>query len=114
MKTMEKEFQGQLNNVGIAARKMYLRTGRLPATLDELVSAGLIEQVPVDPFSGKPIRMKVREQEVVVYSVGSDGRDDGGNPRRDVTFRVAVRPLWEIDGAMSKSEAAGDATVPVR
>jgi hypothetical protein len=88
---------------------MYLRTGHLPATLDELVSAGVIERVPVDPFSGKPIRMKVKEQEVIIYSVGSDGRDDGGDPRRDVTFRVGIRPLWEIDGAKGNGEAAGDA-----
>ena len=110
--TVEMELLGQLNNVGLAARRMYLRSGRLPATLDDLVSAGLLKQIPVDPFSGQPILMKGRDQEVVIYSVGNDGVDNGGDAvqGKDVTFRVGIKPLWEIDLAIQQSlEKASDA-----
>ena len=106
-KTVEVGLLSQLNNVGVAARRLYLRTGRFPASLDELVSAGLLQKVPTDPFSGKPVLMKVKESEIVIYSVGPDGRDDGGDTflGKDITFRVGIKPLWEIDMAEVKSDA---------
>lgn len=48
------------------------RTGRCPATL---AAAGFNE---TDPFDGKPMRMVVKGEQVRVYSVGADGKDDGG------------------------------------
>ena len=39
--------------------------------------AGL-KAVPADPFDGKPMRVAVLEGQAAVYSVGKDGRDDGG------------------------------------
>ncbi len=46
--------------------------GRLPKDLAE---AGSRE---ADPFDGRPLRYKVEGQGFVVYSVGKDGKDDGG------------------------------------
>jgi len=34
--------------------------------------------VPIDPYSGKPLRMAIVDGEPVIYSIGKDGRDDGG------------------------------------
>ena len=34
--------------------------------------------VPPDPFDGKPLRYKKREDGVTIYSVGRDSKDDGG------------------------------------
>jgi hypothetical protein len=67
----------------------------LPATLEELVPAYL-KEVPGDPYGGKPLQFKRRDFGYVVYSIGSDGRDDGGaepnqkNPAggQDITFVV--------------------------
>lgn len=104
MKAIEVEMLGELSNVGLAARRMYMRTGRLPSTPDELVSSGLLDRVPTDSFSGNPIRLAVKANEVVIYSVGADGRDDGGDHVRDkdITFRVGLKPLWEIDRATTQ------------
>lgn len=115
---IEAELLERLNTVGVASRRMYLQTGRLPATPDELVSAGFLDRVPTDPFSGKPILLKAKDAEIILYSVGSNGRDDGGDTvrGRDVTFRVATRPLWEIDLAAARqaqqAKTRGDVRMP--
>jgi hypothetical protein len=94
----EVDVYAQVNNTAIAARRLYLRTSQLPKTLDELVSAGLMKEAPIDPFSGRSLLMKVHENEVVIYSVGADGLDNGGDDQRDdITFHVGTKPLWEID-----------------
>ncbi|AGA30482.1 type II secretion system protein G (GspG) [Singulisphaera acidiphila DSM 18658] len=49
----------------------------VPPTLDALVPTYL-EAVPFDPFSQGPLKFKVQGDTVQVYSVGSNGRDDGG------------------------------------
>jgi hypothetical protein len=66
----------------------------LPKDLAELAPT-FLASIPTDPFDGKPLRFKSRGEDFVVYSVGSDQKDDGGtefNPRAtsgtDVTFIV--------------------------
>ena len=57
--------------------------GRLPQTLDELVPKYL-PSVPEDPFDRKPMKYRLDEDgSWVVYSVGSDGKDDGGIQDQD-------------------------------
>jgi hypothetical protein len=34
--------------------------------------------VPVDPYDGKPMRLALLDGQPVVYSVGRDGKDGGG------------------------------------
>jgi hypothetical protein len=51
--------------------------GQVPADLSQ-VPASLLEALPVDPFSGAPIRFRALASGYVVYSVGPDGKDDGG------------------------------------
>lgn len=98
-RSIEVETLQQINNLAIAARKFYLRTGRLPAHFEELIAAGLIQQIPIDPFTGNPIFLTQKQDELILYSVGLDRRDDGGEHVRgkDRTFRIGVKPLWEID-----------------
>jgi hypothetical protein len=38
-----------------------------------------LSEVPNDPFDGKPLRLKHTEDGLVIYSVGLDGDDNGGN-----------------------------------
>ena len=70
--------------------------GKLPSALAELVPQYLAA-VPTDPFDGKPLRFRPLAKGFVVYSLGEDGDDDGGRPRKsgqkvagdfDVTFRI--------------------------
>jgi hypothetical protein len=52
--------------------------------------------VPLDPFDGKPLRFVTRTNGVTVYSIGQDGKDDGGadanastnRQNGDVVFRL--------------------------
>ena len=51
----------------------------------------LPDQLPsefADPFTGRPLRYKKLAKGYVVYSVGEDGRDDGGDEKKDITFTV--------------------------
>jgi hypothetical protein len=67
--------------------------GELPTDLNELVPTYL-PALPRDPFDGQPLRFKPRTTGYVVYSIGSDLRDDGGaeaDPKKqssakDITF----------------------------
>ena len=42
-------------------------------------------RVPIDPFSGQPLRLKLDGKDLVLYSVGPDGTDDGGAPWNEAT-----------------------------
>jgi hypothetical protein len=61
--------------------------------LNELVPT-YIASAPRDPFDGQPLRFKRLTHGFVIYSIGSDLRDDGGSegdPKKrtsakDVTF----------------------------
>jgi len=68
--------------------------GKLPTNLNELVPTYL-PSIPRDPFDGQPLRFKrLNNSGYVVYSIGSDLRDDGGSegdPKKqssakDITF----------------------------
>jgi hypothetical protein len=84
----------------IALRRWQLTHGG--ATARDLATAlrdASVPAVPLDPFDGKPMRLVFVEGKPVVYSVGKDGRDDGGlrdsdNDRRggDLTFRQVPSP----------------------
>ena len=57
--------------------------GRFPENISQLVPDILPEE-PLDPFTGKPFIYKLMEDGFVVYSVGSNEKDDGGR----ATFQV--------------------------
>ncbi len=63
--------------IAIAAERFRLQEGRLPEGLDELVPAHLSE-IPLDPFDGLPMKLARTGAGLVIYSVGSDGIDNGG------------------------------------
>jgi serine/threonine protein kinase len=59
----------------------------------------MLQEVPVDPYDGSPLRYRRRPEGVTVYAVGPDGRDDGGkldtvNAGRDGTD-VGFQ-LWDV------------------
>ncbi len=84
----------------VAAERYRRRHGRWSADWDELTRAGLLRTVPIDPYDGRPLRLRSVADGLVVYSVGADGTDDGGNlsrtgapaPGTDRGFR-----LWDAD-----------------
>ncbi|MBN2473083.1 MAG: hypothetical protein JXB62_00645 [Pirellulales bacterium] len=65
------------SDVMIAVERFRRAHGRLPESLAKLVPEYLPE-VPADPFDGLPLRYAVREGQYIIYSVGKDGVDNGG------------------------------------
>ena len=51
---------------------------RFPETLDELVSTGYLESLPMDPYSDGPLVYKLTEDDFLLYSWGTNFTDDGG------------------------------------
>src|SRR5690606_10130268 len=100
---------GHAAAIALATRLFEADTGRLPETLEELVP-DYLPHVPVDPFDagGEPLRYRVVEGLPIVYSIGPDGRDDGGsvnhpersyrgNLRDDYVFPLRFPPELDYD-----------------
>ncbi|MGL4551199.1 MAG: hypothetical protein ACRC33_08425, partial [Gemmataceae bacterium] len=62
----------------IAVERYRLKHGRWPTKLDDCVPA-FLDKVPDDPIDGMPVRYAKWADGVVVYSIGNDRTDDGGN-----------------------------------
>jgi hypothetical protein len=52
--------------------------GTLPAKLDELVSDGYLQQVPLDPYSDGALVYHIDRDNFILYSIGQNFKDDGG------------------------------------
>ncbi len=65
----------------------YRRThGCVPPGLDVMVPQ-FAETIPSDPFTGRPLLYRADDKAYVVYSVGENGTDDGGDVDRDADER---------------------------
>lgn len=62
---------------GLACRLYKKNTGRFPENLEALVPEYLAA-APVDPFTGKPFVYRLSSDELLIYSLGSNQKDDGG------------------------------------
>lgn len=63
--------------VGLACERYRLATGAWPKSLDELQPAYL-KELPLDPYTNKPMLFRNLPDGVVIYSVGINNVDDGG------------------------------------
>jgi hypothetical protein len=84
---------------GLGVERFRLQQGRWPDSLDEVAAAKLLEQVPVDPYDGKPLRYRRWAHGVVVYSIGPE-RTYAGDAldAEDASNPPAVHPefrLWD-------------------
>lgn len=83
----------------IAAERFRKKNSRWPSSLDELKSAGLLKEIPTDPFVGGNLKMKRTDDGLIFYSVGKDLTDNGGKVDWD---RPAVSgldvgfQLWDV------------------
>jgi len=65
----------------IAAERFRLEHGRLPKDLEELVPEFLPE-VPTDPFTDEPMKVRIEDEKMTVYSVGENQVDEQGKGDR--------------------------------
>lgn len=83
----------------LAVERYRLAKKEWPENLDNLCPKYLDHVLP-DPFDGQPLKYRIRDDGVTIYSVGAGGVDDGGTnltpsgrePGADVGFR-----LWNPD-----------------
>jgi hypothetical protein len=73
----------------LAVEQYRLERGSEPAALIELVP-GYLPSVPMDPCSAGPLRYRQAPSGPLVYSVGPDGVDNGGEPMQRWEIAVAI------------------------
>ena len=87
MKTARAEAIMLASRAGLASRLYKSRTGRYPDRLEELVP-DLLPEVPIDPFTGKPLVYRREGEGFIVYSLGSNQKDDAGRSTYMITQLV--------------------------
>jgi hypothetical protein len=63
--------------LALASDRFRLANGHWPNSAAELAPAYLAA-VPYDPYTGAPLHFKPRQEQLLLYSNGRDGKDDGG------------------------------------
>jgi hypothetical protein len=87
---------------GVAVERFRVKTQRWPNSLDEVVKAGLLKEIPTDPYDSQPLRFKRLPSGALVYSVGPDKTDNGGTlnrsnpmaPNTDYGFELWLPPTF--------------------
>jgi hypothetical protein len=69
--------------------------GFYPQSLRELTGEGYISELPMDPWSDRPLVYKKTEDGFILYSVGRNLEDDGGEVIRDYDGIVG---MWVGEG----------------
>jgi len=92
--------QNDLLMVAFVLRAYHADHGRYPASLKVLASSGYLKTIPADPFmpTGK-LCYKATGKSYVLYSVGPDGKDDGGTPSADGITASGTRPTMLHPGS---------------
>jgi hypothetical protein len=71
--------QGELaaTAVLIAAERHRRKTGKWPTTVKE-IDPSILPDPPADPYTGKSFRIEHRDGQLVIYSLGPNGKDEHG------------------------------------
>ncbi len=81
----------------IALKRFQLKHGHWPETSGELVPE-FLPSVPIDPYDGKSLKYHPNSDGTfLLYSVGEDGVDDGGNPTNTASGSSSL--YWQSDHA---------------
>jgi len=67
----------------LALLRFQKETGRCPEKLEELVQAGYLTELPIDPFGNGSLTYKKTADGFLLYSWGSNLKDDGGEVSRN-------------------------------
>ncbi len=86
----------ELDNMALAATAYRIEHGAFPKEAADLVP-DYMTLMPLDPFTGEPMKVRAEDGGAVLYSVGPDMADDDGAPfdqtsrKGDITFRLGGR-----------------------
>lgn len=72
----------------IAVLRYKKEKGTYPESLEELVKAGYLKELPMDPYSDKPLVYRKTKDNFTIYSVGWNFKDDGGEVVRTADGKI--------------------------
>jgi hypothetical protein len=91
----------------VALKRYTLKHGKPPPDLDSLVP-DFVSSVPIDFMDGKPMKYQLQpDGRFVLYSVGKDCRDDGGDPTSK-TSKTYFHDIWTGRDAVWPSPASDE------
>ena len=70
-------------------------TGHYPEDLGELITGGYLKKLPVDPYTDKPLIYRKTDKDFVLYSIGQNFTDEGGEVVRREDGRIKK---WAFQG----------------
>jgi hypothetical protein len=77
--------ENDITQLGLAILRYRAEHGRLPETIEKLGGPK-----PVDPFSGQSYLYRPGPTGFLLYSVGSDMKDDGGAAPKDLSWQAEI------------------------
>ena len=85
----------QMSVAAIALKRYHMRYKKYPSGLGELVPEFLSE-MPLDYQDGKPLHYRLDGGQFMLWSVGPDGKDNGGTPKSEPDFSWMSGPddVW--------------------
>lgn len=111
--TVEADTENSLLMTQLALRSYKLDHGAYPKTLLALVP-GYLKAVPTDPFAlSGPLKYKLAGAKYVLYSMGPDGRDDGGKAILDATTAAPPRRSKNDPRRWVQEDSTGDVVAGV-
>ena len=97
-RTMMAETGRRVVITAVALKRFQLKHGQFPDSLSALCPE-FLAAVPVDPMDGNPLRYRKNDDGTyLLYSVGEDGVDDGGDPSFSALGKAANN-YWQNDRA---------------
>ena len=75
----------------LALQRWRVEKNEYPATLDELIESGYLKELPMDPYSDKPLVYKKTTDSFCLYSIGHNFKDDGGR----ITYSSEGKAVWQ-------------------
>jgi hypothetical protein len=105
-KAIRPETVREMTLAAIALKRYQLRHGRLPENLAALVPE-FLHEVPRDWFNGGVLHYRPQAEGMfLLYSVGEDGKDDGGDPRLVNGSRFTRDLVWPMPATPEEVRAA--------
>ncbi len=92
--------------LALASERFRLAHGRWPNSPAVLVPAYLSAE-PFDPPTGGPLHYKQSGKRLIIYSVGLDGKDDGGVWERGTGYWFGKDVGFILDGPKDRVASAG-------
>jgi len=84
-RTESLESRRSITWLGLKAIIYQKKFWHLPNSLNEVIG-----NVPIDPYTGKSYVYSKLPDGFIIYGVGSDGKDDGGNPETDIVWNCKM------------------------